>query len=96
MRIKTPESTRPDGRPADSDTVSTEQPHGAVEPGKTAQRQNSRMPHERDESASATGNRLDEDPTPSDLQISKAHEDIEAGRVDTDRRGVPDDIPKSS
>ena len=96
MRNNTPESTLPDGRKADSDTVSTTQPHGAVEPGKPAQRRNERMPHERDESAGATGDRKSEDPTPSDRQISKASEDVEAGRVDTDRRGIPNDVPKGS
>jgi hypothetical protein len=53
------------------------------------------MPHERDESASDTGNRLDESLPPTGREIAKAHDDIEQGRQDTDRRGVPDDVPGS-
>ena len=51
------------------------------------------MPHERDESARATGDRLREKPVPSERQISDAVRDIERGAVDTDRRGVPNDVP---
>jgi hypothetical protein len=96
MRKSTPDSIRPDGARADTDTSSTAQPHGAVDPAAPAQRQNERLPHERDESASATGERLKENPPPSDRQITRARNDVEAGRVDTDRRGVPSDVPKSS
>lgn len=94
MRKSTPGSTRPDGGDSHSDTVSTEQVQGRPEPGSAPQRRNERLPHERDESARATGQRLNENPTPSDRQISQAGEDIEAGRVDTERRGIPNDIPK--
>ena len=52
-----------------------------------------RMPHERDESARATGNRADQDVPPSKKEISQAAEDVESGQRDTDRRGVPNDIP---
>ena len=92
MRKSTPQSTRPDGARTRSDTQSSEQSQGG--PGTAPQRRNDRLPHERDESARATGERLQENPVPSDTQISKAGEDVEAGRVDTDRRGVPNDIPK--
>ena len=52
-----------------------------------------RMPHERDESARATGDRLREQPVPSERQITDAENDAERGLVDTDRRGVPNDVP---
>ena len=77
----------------DTDTASYAQPFGAPEPDNPPQRRYERMPHERDESAEATGDRLEENPVPSDRQISDAHKDIEAGRVDTDRRGIPSDVP---
>jgi hypothetical protein len=54
-----------------------------------------KMPFERDESASDTGNRLDEALPPSAREIEQAHDDIEQGMQDTDRRGVPDDVPSS-
>jgi hypothetical protein len=96
MRKSTPEPARPDGARADTDTSSTAQPHGALDAAMPAQRQNERLPHERDESAGATGDRLKENPPPSDRQITRARKDVDAGRVDTDRRGVPSDVPKSS
>ena len=77
----------------DTDTASYAQPHGAPERNNPPHRRDERMPHERDESAEATGDRLEEDPVPSDRQISEAQKDVEAGRVDTDRRGVPSDVP---
>jgi len=52
-----------------------------------------RMPHERDESARSTGDRLRETPVPSGRKINDAARDVERGRVDTDRRGVPNDVP---
>jgi hypothetical protein len=54
-----------------------------------------KMPHERDESASETGNRLDEAQPPNAREIQQAHDDVEQGMQDTDRRGVPDDVPSS-
>lgn len=96
MLKPTPESSRPDGTESHSDTVSAGQVQGRVDPGKAPGRQNERLPHERDESARATGQRPTEDPPSSDKQISKAAEDIEAGRLDTDRRGIPNDVPKGN
>ena len=74
------------------DTTPIAQPQGAGAQGTENSRQ-TRMPHERDESASTTGNRMDQDPPPSEAQISDAVDDLQAGREDTDLRGVPDDIP---
>ena len=51
------------------------------------------LPHERDESARATGDRLRETPAPSERRITDAGRDVERGIVDTDRRGVPNDVP---
>ncbi|MGZ8155396.1 MAG: hypothetical protein ACXWUK_08870 [Burkholderiales bacterium] len=78
----------------DAATASYEQPQGSSSPDAT-NRKLEKMPHERDESARDTGNRLDEAVVPSGREIHQAHEDIEKGLVDTDRRGVPDDIPSS-
>ena len=52
-----------------------------------------RMPHERDESATATGDRLDETPVPSGGHMERALDDVESGRKDTERRGIPSDVP---
>ena len=96
---KRPHNPTRSGDPAetDSDTSSIGQTQGSPAPGaRSATRRSPRVPNERDESASATGNRLDENPVPSERQISQAAEDVEAGRVDTDRRGVPNDVPKGS
>ena len=76
----------------DGDTTSYAQPAGTATHGIENNRQ-TRMPHERDESASSTGNRLDQDVPPSDAQMSDAVEDLKEGREDTDLRGVPDRIP---
>lgn len=76
----------------DGDTTPYAQPWGTAKKGTQNQRQ-MRMPHERDESASSTGNRLDQDPPPDATRMNEAVADLEAGREDTDRRGVPDDIP---
>ena len=86
----------PEHSDTDSDTSSYAQPQGAPEPRNPPHRRYERMPHERDESAEATGDRLKEDPVPSDRQISDAQKDVEAGRVDTDRRGVPSDVPTAT
>ena len=96
MRQKPAERARdraPDAR--DTDTSSYEQLHGTPDPRFAPNRRNEKMPHERDESARPTDSRLDEKPIPSDRQISQAHRDVEQGQVDTDRRGVPDDVPGS-
>ena len=83
--------TKADG---DRDTASYAQPQGTDKRGAENQRQ-TRMPHERDESAKATGNRLEQDTPPSGQQVSDAVDDLKAGRQDTDRRGVPNDVPTS-
>ncbi len=83
----------PERSDSDTDTASYTQPHGAPDPANPPHRRYERMPHERDESAQATGDRLKEDPVPSDRQISDAQKDVAAGSVDTDRRGVPSDVP---
>lgn len=80
-------------RSSDTDTASYAQTQGAPGKDNPPNRRQSRMPHERDESAAATGDRLNENPVPSDRQISDAREDVESGRVDTDRRGIPNDVP---
>ena len=79
-----------------TDTASYEQSQGRPDPHAVPGRRNERTPHERDESAEATGDRLQENPVPSGKEISQAHDDVEEGRIDTDRRGVPNDVPKSS
>jgi hypothetical protein len=82
-------------RKRDTDTARYEQVQGAQDPKNPPNRRYGKMPHERDESARSTGNRLDQQVPPSQRQISQAHDDVEAGQVDTDRRGVPDDVPSS-
>ena len=52
-----------------------------------------KMPHERDESAGASGDRDDHEQPASRRQITQAHKDVERGMVDTDRRGTPNDVP---
>ena len=94
MRKKSEDQSRERAAP-EADTTSYEQSQGAPGEHVAPNRRNERMPHERDESARATGNRLKEKPVPSDRQISQAHDDVEDGLVDTDRRGVPNDLPKS-
>jgi hypothetical protein len=79
---------------AHRDTESREKLQGSSDGGAQT-RPLPKMPHERDESARATGNRLDESLPPTGQKIDQAHEDIEEGRADTDRRGVPDDVPSS-
>jgi hypothetical protein len=88
-----PHSRRAPATPP-GDTATYEQLQGSSN-GRAESRKVEKMPHERDESASDTGNRLDEPVTSNDHEIAKAHDDIEQGRKDTDRRGVPDDVPGS-
>ena len=78
----------------DADTATFEQQQGTPDREVAPNRQRPSMPHERDESAAATGNRLDQEVPPSEQKISQAADDVERGLVDTDRRGIPDDIPK--
>lgn len=78
----------------EADTASYEQLQGTPDP--EPNRPTAKLPHERDESARSTGNRLDEPMPPSDRQISDAGRDIAEGRKDTDRRGVPNDVPQGN
>lgn len=94
MRKKSKDPARERAAP-EADTTSYEQSQGAPGERVAPNRRNERMPHERDESARATGDRLKENPVPSERQISQAHDDVEEGLVDTDRRGIPSDLPKS-
>jgi hypothetical protein len=112
MTGKTPERSRTNKKVSrrtrlNTDTSSYEQVQGAADPAVDSQadgkprnapalRRHPRQPHERDESASGTGDRLQEERPPSDDQISVAREGVEAGQVDTDRRGVPNDLPNTS
>ena len=82
-------SGRISDRSGDFDTSSQSEPQGAGKPGQAQPR----LPHERDESATATGNRMDEAPPPSSRRISEARKNAEEGQLDTDRRGIPNDIP---
>ena len=75
-----------------ADTRSFEQSQGGPD-SSSPNRRYEKMPHERDESARSTGNRLDQKVPPSEQRISQAHEDVESGQLDTDRRGVPNDVP---
>jgi hypothetical protein len=51
----------------------------------------SQLPHERDESARGTG--MHEKPARTGSTIAQAGEDVERGLIDTERRGVPNDLP---
>jgi hypothetical protein len=83
-----------DRKPArDTDTAQYEQPHGSEVPHAKPNRRADKAPHERDESAASTGDRLDETQPPSDRQISQALDDVEEGRVDTERKGIPSNVP---
>jgi hypothetical protein len=76
------------------DTATYEQLHGSTRADSDS-RKVEKLPHERDQSASDTGNRLDQALPPTAREIEQAHEDVEQGQRDTDRRGVPDDVPSS-
>jgi hypothetical protein len=94
MSQKTRASRNPsNAAKSDLDTATHKQPLGGEDPRAPRTGPVPRLPHERDESARATGDRLRENPAPSDRQISQAGEDVERGLVDTDRRGVPNDVP---
>lgn len=93
MSTRAKDSTKDPAAGGDTDTRSFEQLHGQQDPKAQPNRRNEKMPHERDESARSTGNRLDQNVPPSERQISDAREDIESGKVDTDRRGIPNDVP---
>ena len=87
------DSTTDPAKSPKTDTASYEQLHGEQDPKAAPNRRNEKLPHERDESARSTGNRLDQKVPPSEREISQAHEDVKSGQVDTDRRGVPNDVP---
>jgi hypothetical protein len=93
-------SKKPKGSPprnaADADTSSYQQPHGAPESQHAPERRNPKMPHERDESARSSEKSGDALRPQSDGRIVQAHDDVQSGQVDTDRRGTPDDLPRST
>jgi hypothetical protein len=83
------------GTALDTDTASYEQLQGSPDVhGGAGKLRYPKLPHERDESAEACPDRLqDEARPPADGQISDAATDVESGRIDTDRRGTPSDVP---
>lgn len=85
---------KPANRTPPGDTASYEQLQGSTRTDSTP-RKVEKTPHERDESAADTGNRLGEARPPTAREITQAHHDIESGLEDTDRRGVPNDVPGS-
>jgi hypothetical protein len=88
MSRKSTDRKRGPSSTADADTASYEHAQGR----RTESHPNTRypkMPHERDESA-RPGAPADQ---PSANRIEQAQQDVESGQVDTDRRGVPDDVP---
>lgn len=89
MRKKTDDRA---AKPSDTDTSSFEQPQ-APDPDGKPNRRHEKMPHERDESARPGDDRMNESSPPSARQISDAHDDVAGGQVDTDRRGIPNDVP---
>ena len=93
MSTRAKNSTQDPAAGASTDTRSFEQLQGQQDPQAEPNRRNEKMPHERDESARSTGNRLDQKVPPSERQISQAHDDVKSGQVDTDRRGIPNDVP---
>jgi len=92
MATKSNSARRRRGAATSGDAASHERLQGSSELDSVACGTRS-MPHERDESARTTGNRVDESLSPAGREIEQAHEDVERGLTDTDRRGVPDDIP---
>ena len=77
-----------------TDTSSYEQVQGAHTERAELNRRNEKTPNERDESAQTTPSTRKEDARKSDEKMTQAHKDISRGLLDTDRRGVPDDIPR--
>ena len=74
-----------------TDTSSYEQLQGTPDPSVKPSRRQPHQPHERDESARATG--AHEKPARTGSEIEQAAGDVERGVVDTERRGVPNDVP---
>lgn len=83
----------PEANDGGTDTSSYEQLQGAPIARADLNRRNEKTPNERDESAQTTPSTRKEDAPESDERISQAHEDISKGLLDTDRRGIPDDVP---
>jgi hypothetical protein len=54
-----------------------------------------RQPNERDGSPDNGKTGTDRKTDVDQREVSQAHEDVERGLIDTDRRGVPDDVPDS-
>ena len=52
-----------------------------------------RQPHERDEAPDGGKKGTDPRTDIPQVEISRAHADVEKGLVDTDRRGVPSNVP---
>jgi hypothetical protein len=52
------------------------------------------LPHDRDESADAPAEDAQHDANRAPMR--QAHADVEAGLVDTERRGTPNDVPSST
>jgi hypothetical protein len=90
---KKPDDRSPPPREPDRDTSSFEQAQGAQDHKIKPNQRNEKLPHERDESARPRDDRMTESAPPSGRQISDAQKDIAEGRVDTDRRGIPNDVP---
>ena len=65
------------------------------EMGGANQREKLRQPHERDESPDNGKRGTDRSTDQPRRRIPQAHEDIERGVVDSERRGVPSDVPDS-
>ena len=83
------------GTALNTDTASYEELQGSPDVhGGAGKLRYPKLPYERDESAEACPDRLkDEARPPADAQISDAAADVESGRIDTDRRGIPSDVP---
>ena len=82
----------------DTDTASYEQLQGSPDAhGSAGTVRYPKQPNERDESADPGEDRLtDESRPPADAQILDAARDVKNGRVDTDRRGIPSDVPSKT
>jgi len=99
MTATTPKPDQKERDPAtgtlDTDTASYGQLQGSPDThGAAGTVRYPKQPNERDESAEAGGERLtDESRPPSDARISDAARDVKSGRIDTDRRGSPSDVP---
>jgi hypothetical protein len=52
-----------------------------------------RQPHERDEAPDGGRKGTDRSTDISQVEIRRAHADVEKGLVDTERRGVPSNVP---